>query len=210
MLKHLIRLISLALVLIFGTSVSVAASSAPTPAAAPAAPAVQSTNPETPPSLPTKIGVLDWQQLLAKAPQAEEAGKRLEQEFKTPKDNLLKKQKDFQAKQEKLGRDKDVMSEAERKKIENELTKMQQDLRRQDEELRSDYTARHQEEMSDFLKVVREVVDTLAKEKKFDLVLPQDATIYMADRVNVTDDVLESLRKLKTQTKTDKSDKTKH
>ncbi len=206
MLKHLIRLISLALVLIFGTSVSMAA---PTPAAAPAVPAVQSTNPETP-SLPTKIGVLDWQQLLSKAPQAEEAGKRLEQEFKTPKDNLLKKQKDFQAKQEKLGRDKDVMSEAERKKLENELTKMQQDLRRQDEELRSDYTARHQEEMGDFLKVVREVVDTLAKEKKFDLVLPQDATIYMAERVNVTDDVLESLRKLKTQAKTDKSDKTKH
>jgi outer membrane protein len=205
MLKHLIRLISLPLVLIFGTTVVVAATSA-TPAAAPATQAISTESH----SVPTKIGVLDWQQLLAKAPQAEEAGKRLEKEFQTPKDNLLKKQKDFQAKQEKLGRDKDVMSEAERKKVENELTKMQQDLRRQDEELRSDYTARHREEMDDFLKVVREVVDNLAKERKFDLVLPQDATIYMADRINVTDDVLESLRKLKSQAKADKSDKTKH
>src|SRR5438067_215544 len=114
MLKHLIRLISLALVLIFGTTVAMAATSA-----TPAAPANQASNTETS-SLPTKIGVLDWQQLLAKAPQAEEAGKRLEKEFQTPKDNLMKKQKDFQAKQEKLGRDKDVMSEAERKKVEND------------------------------------------------------------------------------------------
>ncbi len=202
MLKHLMRLINLALVL--GTTVAVAA-----PATAAVEPAAQTTSTETSGS-PLKIGVMDWQLLLTKAPQAEEASKRLEKEFQTPQENLNKKKKDFQAKQEKLGRDKDVLSEAERKKLEIELTKMQQDLRRMDEELRSDHATRQQEEMADFLKVVREVVDGIAKEKKIDLVLPNDVTIYVDNRVNVTDDVLESLRKLKSQAKNDKSDKTKH
>ena len=158
-------------------------------------------------SVQTKVGVLDWQLLLAKAPQAEEAGKRLEKEFQARKDAFIAKQKDFQTKQEKLGRDKDVMAEVERKKVENDLTKAQQDLRRLDEELRSDYTARHREEMDDFLKVTREVVDTLAKDKKYDLVLPQDATIYVADRVDITEEVLESLKKLKQQSKADTKSK---
>lgn len=191
MLKHLMRLICLPLVLVWCTPIVFAAE----------VPAANGTTA----SLPTKIGVLDWQQLLTKAPQAEEAGKRLEKEFQARKDALIAKQKDFQTKQEKLGRDKDVMAETERKKVENDLTKLQQDLRRLDEELRSDYTARHREEMDDFLKVTREVVDELAKKEEFDLVLPQDATIYTADRIDVTEKVLERLRKLKQQTKDSKS-----
>ncbi len=143
----------------------------------------------------TKIGVLDWQQLLSKAPQAEEAGKRLEKEFQAPKDKLVNKQKEFQAKREKLQRDKDVMTATEKAKKEKELAKTEQDLRRMDEELRSDYTTRHREEMDDFIKTVREIVDSFAKEEKYDLVIPQEATLYMADRIDITEKVLEKLEK---------------
>lgn len=155
-----------------------------------------------------KIGVLDWQQLLTKAPQAEEAGKRLEKEFQARKDKLMGKQKEFQAKQEKLQRDRDTMSDAERSKSEKDLTKIQQDLRHLDEELRSDYTARHREEMDEFIKIVREVVDKLAAEEKYDLVLPQEATLFMNERIDVTEKVLQRLAKTKgTTTKSDSKDK---
>jgi len=143
----------------------------------------------------TSIGVLDWQQLLTKAPQAEEAGKRLEKEFQGPKDKLVDKQKEFQTKRDKLSRDKDVMSVAERGKKEKDLAKMEQDLRRMDEELRSDYTNRHREEMDDFIKIVRDVVDKLAQEEKYDLVIPQEATLYVAERIDITDKVLSRLEK---------------
>lgn len=144
----------------------------------------------------TKIGVLDWQILLTKAPQAEAAAKRLEKEFQAPKDKLVNKQKEFQAKREKMQRDVDVMSVAERGKKEKELAKTEQDLRRMDEELRSDYTTRHREEMDNFIKAVKEVVDKVAEEEKYDLVLPQEATLYVADRIDVTETVLERLEKM--------------
>lgn len=149
---------------------------------------------------PTKIGVLDWQQLLTKAPQAEEAGKRLEKEFASRKDKLIDMQKKFQSEQEKLQRDRATMSEAERTKSEKNIAKLQQDLRHLDEELRSDYTARHREEMDEFIKIVREVVDKLAAEEKYDLVLPQEATLFMNDRIDVTEKVLQRLSKSKTKT----------
>lgn len=175
-LKHLIRLILLpACLMIFGIT-GVHASDSPSP---------------------LKVGVLDWQQLLTKAPQAEEAGKRLEKEFQGRKDKLVSKQKDFQTKQEKLQRDRDVMSEAERTKSEKELTKLQQDLRHLDEELRSDYTTRHREEMDEFINLVRDVVSKVAAEEKYDLVLPQEATLFMAERIDVTEKVLQKLAKLK-------------
>jgi len=144
---------------------------------------------------PFKMGVLDWQQLLQKAPQAEAAGKRLEKEVQGPKDKLENKQKEFLTKRDKLQKDKDVMSASERAKKEKELAKMEQDLRRIDEELRSDYTTRHREEMDEFIRIVRECVDKIAKEKKIDLVIPQEATLFVSDRIDMTEEVLKALEK---------------
>lgn len=155
----------------------------------------------------TKVGVVNWQQLLTKAPQAEEAGKRLEKEFQARESKLMAKQKEFQTKQEKLHRDREVLSEAERSKLERDLSKMQQDLRHLDEEYRSDRTARHREEMDEFLNLVREEVEKLAQEEKYDLVLPQETTMFMAERIDITDKVMQRLASKAKTAKSDKSDK---
>ena len=141
-----------------------------------------------------KIGILDWQLLVAKSPQAEQAGKRLEKEFKERKETFLEKQKQLETKHEKFQRDKDIMAEAERVKAERELTKLQQDLRNLQEENQADYSARHREEMDKFLNTVKAVVDEYAKKEQFDLILPQDTTLFTADRMDITTAILEKLK----------------
>lgn len=141
-----------------------------------------------------KIGVLDWQLLVAKSPQAEQAGKRLEKEFKERKDTFLEKQKQLETKHEKFQRDKDIMAEAERTKAERELTKLQQDLRNLQEENQADYAVRHREEMDKFLNTVKAVVDDYAKKEQFDLILPQDTTLFAAERMDITTAILEKLK----------------
>ncbi|MEY3183009.1 MAG: hypothetical protein RLZ35_994 [Pseudomonadota bacterium] len=141
-----------------------------------------------------KIGVLDWQLLVAKSPQAEQAGKRLEKEFKERKEVFLEKQKQLEKKHEQFQRNKDIMAEAERVKAERELTKLQQDLRNLQEENQADYTARHREEMEKFLSTVKSIVDAYGKEEQFDLILPQDTTLFSADRIDVTNTILEKLK----------------
>lgn len=172
MLKHAFR--SLVLTLCLGLATGVAMADLPAP---------------------VKIGVLDWQQLLSKAPQAEAAGKRLEKKFEKPKNEFISKQKGYQSKREMWERDKDTMASAERAKKEKEVAKMEQELRRMNEELQSDYAAAQREEMDEFLKTVKEVVDKFAKEANYDLVLPQETTVYVSPQIDLTAKILELLEK---------------
>jgi outer membrane protein len=141
-----------------------------------------------------KVGVLDWQMLIAKSPQAEQAGKRLEKEFKDRKDTFMDKQKQLETKNEKFQRDKDIMADAERVKAERELSKLQQDLRNLQEENQADYAVRHREEMDKFLNLVKSIVDEYAKKEHFDLILPLDTTLFAAERIDITMAILEKLK----------------
>jgi len=144
-----------------------------------------------------KVGVLDWQQLLTKSPQAEAAGKRLEKKFEGPKDKLVNKQKEYNNKREQWQRDKDTMAMAQRNQREKEIAKMEQDLHRMDEELRSDYATAHREEMDAFIQLVKGLLDKFAQEEKFDLILPQEATLFVAERIDITSKILALLEKNK-------------
>ena len=171
-MSHIIRSVLVAVTLSLGTGLAIAADAG------------------------IKIGVIDSRQLMEKAPQAEAAAKRLEKEFEPSKQNMQKKQKEFQELRESLQRNKDVMSSAERSKKEKELAKMEQDYRRMEEETRSDFTNRNREEMDDFQKVVIEAVEKLAVEERYDLILPRETTFYMAERMDLTEKVLERLAKM--------------
>ncbi len=177
-LSKLVRVLFLMIALV-GTNMALAAD--PAPASKPA------------PSM--QIGVLDWQKLIATAPQAKDAGKRLEKEFQKPTEELVNKQKEFQNKRDKLQRDLNILSKAERNKKEKELVRMEQDLRRMDEELRSETTTRHREEMDEFVKSVRVVVEKFSKEQKYDLVLPQEVMVYFSEKTDITDTILQRLEK---------------
>ncbi len=145
---------------------------------------------------PIKLGVLDWQRLIATAPQAKEATKRLQAEFQGVAQKLNDKQSDFQAKRTKLQRDGNVLSAAERTKKEKELAKLEQEIRRMDEELQSENASRSREEMDDFLRVVREVVEKLGHEQNYDAIFSQEVMAYASERIDVTDTILERLQKL--------------
>jgi len=145
---------------------------------------------------PPKLGVLDWQELLAESDQAKAAGKRLETKFQARQESLDEKKSDFVNKQKKLQRDRDVLSDNERAKAQKELTKLEQDLRHLEEELRSDYTSEHRDEMDNFVKLVRQVVDELKGQEKYTIIFPQEATLSIDESVDVTKKVLQRLSKL--------------
>ncbi len=150
---------------------------------------------DQPTSTNMKIGVVDWQQLYAKSPQAEAAGKRLEKEFQDRQEKLATKQKEMQTKYDKWQRDREILSEADRTKLEKELGKLQQELRRMEEEFRADKTARHLEEKDDFERLVQEVIEKLGTSEKYDLILTQETTSFSANRLDVTEEVLKQLAK---------------
>ncbi len=143
-----------------------------------------------------KIGFVDVTRVLESAPQAEKAKKRLEQEF-SPRDKLLvSQQKEIKKLEEKLARDRAVLSEAEGRKLERDLISQKREAQRAQQEFSEDFNMRRNEELGKLQKRILEAIKDLAKEEKFDLLLTS-GVIFANDQIDVTSQVQEKLGKMK-------------
>ncbi len=139
-----------------------------------------------------KIGVVNIPAVLEKAPQAEKAKKRLEQEFK-PRDNqLVSQQKEIQGLQEKLKKDGPVMGESQRNKLETELQNKIRDAKRSQQEFSEDFNAKRNEELGKLQRRIVEAIKAIAKDQEFDLILT-DGVIYSSPQMDVTSQLQQKL-----------------
>jgi len=63
-------------------------------------------------------------------------------------------------------------------------------LKRTSDEFREDFNMRRNEELGKFQKEVLEVINGVAKEEGFDLIVNDGATLYVSPQVDVTKKVL--------------------
>ena len=143
-----------------------------------------------------KIGVVNTPKILDQAPQAEAATKKLEQEFAPREKAIVESQKKLQSMEEKLDRDGAIMSDAEHKKLERDVVALKRDLRRDQDEFREDLNMRRNEELGKLQRRIKDVIDVLAHEGKYDLIL-YEGVVYASDKVDITDQVLDRLKTLK-------------
>jgi len=141
-----------------------------------------------------KIGVVSLGRVFQEAPQARSTAKSLEKEFSPRKKKLQESEKKIKEKEERLLRDSAVMNETERRKSERELLAMKRELKRSQEEFREDLNIRQNEEFNRLQRIISGVIDELAKEKGFDLILGENV-IYASGEIDITQEVLERLKK---------------
>ncbi len=139
-----------------------------------------------------KIGFVNIPAVLEKAPQAEKAKKRLEQEFSPRDKQLVAQQKDIQSKEERLSRDSAVMGETERSNLEKDILNKKRDIKRSQQEFSEDFNARKNEELGKLQRRIVEAIRTIAKEQNFDLLLT-DGVIYASEQIDVTAQVQQKL-----------------
>jgi outer membrane protein len=140
-----------------------------------------------------KIGFVSIAKILSSAPQAEAASKRLEQEFAPRKKGLDEALKSLRKQEEKLAKDGAVMSDSQRRSLDNEVRNQARELKRTSDEFREDFNLRRNDELGKFQKQVLEVINSVAKEDGFDLVVNDSATLYASPQVDVTEKVLKRL-----------------
>jgi outer membrane protein len=139
-----------------------------------------------------KIGVVNIPAVLEKAPQAEKAKKRLEQEFK-PRDNqLVAQKKEIQGMEEKLNKNSSVMSDSERNKVESELQNKIRDAKRSQQEFSEDFNARRNDELGKLQRRIVEAIRAIAKDQEFDLILT-DGVIYSSPQMDITSQLQQKL-----------------
>ena len=139
-----------------------------------------------------KIGFVNIPAVLEKAPQAEKAKKRLEQEFSPRDKQLVAQQKEIQGMDEKMTKDAAVMGESARTDLEKNILNKKRDAKRAQQEFSEDFNARRNEELGKLQRRIVEAIREIAKDQNFDLLLT-DGVIYASEKIDVTSQVQQKL-----------------
>ncbi len=139
-----------------------------------------------------KIGFVNIPAVLEKAPQAEKAKKRLEQEFSPRDKQLVAQQKEIQSMDERMAKDAAVMGESARVNLEKDILNKKRDAKRAQQEFSEDFNARRNEELGKLQRRIVEAIREIAKTQNFDLLLT-DGVIYASEKIDVTSQVQQKL-----------------
>lgn len=139
----------------------------------------------------TKIAVIDVMTILQQMPEREKVSKALDAEFEARAKSLQQEEKKANDAAQKLQKDGMTLSESEKTK----LTKIIKAFQDKANEFTSDYRKRESEEASKLLVKIQDAVTQVAKAQKYDLILKAEAAFYVVDSVDITDIVLEQVKK---------------
>ncbi len=142
---------------------------------------------------PNKIGFVNAQRLLAESPQAQAAREILNDEFAPLERELVALGQEFQAKQEKLQRDIDVMSAEERRNAERDLQNDQRNLQRRQSEANEDLERRSNELTVGMQQELVAEIQRYASENGYDLII-NEGVLYVSEGLDITDEILKGLQ----------------
>ena len=140
-----------------------------------------------------KVGYVNVRKVMELAPQTDQARNGIEREFAPMERELMQMQKDVRDLEVRLAKNEAVLSEAERQRQGAGIRASMRELRRAQDEYREDLNLRRSQELSKIQQKVTEVIRTLAKAEKYDLIV-SDGVIFAGNRVDITDKILKRLR----------------
>ena len=145
-----------------------------------------------------RIAFVNATKVFEESPQYKEARDRLQTEFSRREKELLSEQKQLKQLEEKLQRDGSVMSDSEVERLKRDILNRSRKLKNTQTEFREDLNLRQNEEFKKLRQQVREVIQEVGKAQKIDLIV-SDGVVYYSKKIDISDQVLEKLRQLKTE-----------
>lgn len=146
-----------------------------------------------------KIGYVDLQKAIQETTAGKKAKKDLEKEFNTKKDELQKKEGDLKKMTEDFEKKKNVLSEDVRGKKQQELNQEMFKYRELVGQSQLNLQKREQELTRPILEKLQEVLDKVAKEGGYTLVLEksEQSVLWAKKEIDLTDSVVKAFEKAK-------------
>lgn len=138
-----------------------------------------------------KIGFIDAERINRESTPADQASKRLEKEFQPRVQELQRSEAQVKAMQAQLEKDALTLSENDRRKREQDLSRQIVDLQRKQREYTEDLNLRRNQELAGLLERANKIIRQIAESEKYDLILQE--AVYRSPRVDITDRVLKAL-----------------
>jgi outer membrane protein len=141
-----------------------------------------------------RIGYVDMKRLLDNAPQVVAGRQKLEREF-APRDAALKSgEKRLQELRERQQRESATLSQSDADALKREIDALDRSIKRNRESMRNDLKSRSDQELDRSWREINDAVVEFAREQGFDLIVPSPV-VFASTRVDITDQVLERLKK---------------
>jgi outer membrane protein len=140
-----------------------------------------------------RIAVVNYAQLLQESPQAQAAVASLRAEFGPKQRSLQAQAAQLKTKEDALKKNEATMTQDQRDQAELDLRERYQDLARKQTEIQDDVNTRRNELMSQLQKTLQQVVQSYARQQRFDLVLA-DGFIYADTALDITPAILNALK----------------
>lgn len=138
-----------------------------------------------------RIATIQSQRLIKESPQYKKMEAQMKADFERRAKELEQDGKQLSEDLQAFKRNADVMSGAERARTEKDLNTRRIDFNYSERKFREDVAAREKELAQKLMNQISEVIESVANEGKYDLVL-QDP-VFASDAVDVTGEVLKRL-----------------
>lgn len=143
------------------------------------------------------VAFVTMNRILEDSAQAEEAMRELEREF-SPRDTELVAERDaLQELRDRLEREGDTMTATERADLEREFTARSREFRRAQESFTDDLNVRRNEELAKLQRLINDAIIQLAREREIDLILTERNVLYSSERIDITDDIIAAMQRLR-------------
>lgn len=142
----------------------------------------------------SKLGVVDLQRIMQTAPQMKSIQEKLEKEFRPRRDKLVKMEETLKADMQKFKRDSAVLSQDQKRDLEKKIVNSQQTFEREGQKYQQELSTAHNEAMEDLYNRIRKAIEVVATQDKYDLIIQKDAAPYSSSQLDVTDQVLKSIK----------------
>lgn len=150
-----------------------------------------------------KIAIVDLYKVLNESEIGKKARSELESLIKTKQSSIEEKGKKIEALKADMDRQSAVLTAEAKKTKEDELEKLLKDYQRMVTDSQAEVRKKETELTAEILKQAREVINKLAKEGGYSLVLEKadGLVLYYANSLDITEKVIKKINETKTETK---------
>lgn len=143
-----------------------------------------------------KIAIVDVQGAILQSEEAKRLLQQIQTEFQDEENEIRQIQSDAAAMLERMQKDSEVMSEAERRRLQQQIESKNNDFVFFRQKLQRQVEERQQELFSGINGKVQKAIEELVKSEDYDLILPRQAALYVNPVYNITRKVTEKLNEL--------------
>jgi len=140
-----------------------------------------------------KIAVVSVERILTEAPQVDAVNTSMLERFGPQRDELKKLEKDITKMQENYKRNELVMTEDKLNDLKKEIITKIQMLKQKEAQLTQEVGTVRNQELAVLQQQVRGIIDDIAKKGKYSLVL-SEGVAYADEKLDITDKVLDRMK----------------